>query len=173
VATLHKTHAPALPVTNRLQKFLELALQHKLTLVQAWFLLGYYRASIILVPFKRITANLQHYPRANSPPALLPLQRDEAIMIGRLAATAARFTPWQSLCLTQVLVTQRLLARRSIPGQFYLGVRKGKAAEGRMEDLSGLAAHAWLDCGGYIVNGRAGHQSFTIVSAFSWGGFND
>jgi hypothetical protein len=166
VATQHKTHAPALPVTNRLQKFLELPSRHKLLLVQAWVLLGYYRASIILVPFKRITANLQHYPRANSPPALLPLQRDEAILIGRLVATAARLTPWQSLCLTQVLVTQRLLAKRNIPGQFCLGVQRSCELP---DDSSGLSAHAWLQCGDVIVNGVAGHERFAVVSIFSWG----
>ncbi len=46
-------------------------------------------------------------------------------MIGYLVAAAARYTPWQSRCLVQVLVTQRLLAKRNIPGQFYLGVRRG------------------------------------------------
>jgi hypothetical protein len=154
-------------VTNRLQKFLELAPLHKLMLVQTWFLLGCYRASIILVPFKRITANLQHPPLANSPPALLPLQRDEAIMIGRLVATAARFTPWQSLCLTQVLVTKRLLAKRNIPGQFRLGVLRSRELA---DDSRGLSAHAWLQCGDVIVNGVAGHERFTVVSNFSWDG---
>ena len=152
-------------MTNRLQKFLELAPRHKLMLVQAWFLLGYYRANIILVPLKRITANLQHHPLANSPPALQSLQRDEAIVIGQLVATAARFTPWQSLCLAQVLVTQHLLAKRGIPGQFSLGVLRNHELT---DDFDGLSAHAWLQCGDVIVNGVAGHERFTVVSTFCW-----
>ncbi len=88
-------------------------------------------------------------------------------MIGRLVATAARFTPWQSLCLTQVLVTQRLLAKRNIPGQFSLGVLRSRELT---DDSSGLSAHAWLQCGDVIVNGVAGHERFTVVSNFSWGG---
>ena len=87
-------------------------------------------------------------------------------MIGRLVTAASRITPWQSLCLTQVLVVQRLLARRDIPGQFYLGVRRGGELT---DDPTGLSAHAWLQCGEDIVNGRAGHERFTVVSAFSWG----
>jgi hypothetical protein len=154
-------------VINRLRKFLELAPRHKLILAQAWFMLGWYRAGIILVPFKRITAGLQHHASADPPPALLPVQQEEAITIGRLVAAAARFTPWQSLCLTQVLVAQRLLAKHNIPGQFYLGVRRDHELA---DDPAGLSAHAWLQCGDVIVNGAAGHEGFTVVSNFSCGG---
>jgi hypothetical protein len=154
-------------VTNRLYKFLELAPPHRLLLVRAWFMLGWYRAIILLVPFKRITAGLQHHRVAPSPPPPLPpALRDEAIMIGRLVAVAARFTPWQSLCLSQVLVAQNLLAEQDIPGQFYLGVRRG--CEGT-NDPAGLAAHAWLQCGDAIVSGGAEREQFTPVSSFSWG----
>jgi hypothetical protein len=116
--------------------------------------------------FKRLTRNLQHHALP-IPAAQLPSgQREEALMIGRLVAAASRITPWQSLCLTQVLVAQRLLAARSIPGQFYLGVRRGCELT---DDPTGLSAHAWLQCGEDIVNGSAGHKRFTVVSAFSWG----
>ena len=92
-------------------------------------------------------------------------EQQEALIIGRLVTAASRITPWQSLCLTQVLVVQRLLASRNIPGQFYLGVRRGCELT---DDPTGLSAHAWLQCGEDIVSGRAGHERFTVVSAFSW-----
>jgi hypothetical protein len=111
--------------------------------------------------------SLQHSTVANSPAALLPGQQDEAVMIGRLVAVAARFTPWQSRCLTQVLVAQRLLAKRNIPGQFQLGVQRDSDS---IIDPAGFSAHAWLQCGDVIVNGAAGHERFTVVSSFSWGG---
>jgi hypothetical protein len=153
-------------VTTRLNKFIALAPRHKLILAQAWFMLGLYRAGVLLLSFKRLTRELQHHALP-VPAAQLPgEQREEALMIGRLVAAAGRFTPWQSLCLTQVLVAQRLLARRNIPGQFYLGVRRGCELT---DDPTGLSAHAWLQCGEDIVNGRVGHERFTVVSAFSWG----
>jgi Transglutaminase-like superfamily len=153
-------------LTNRLQKFTALSCRHKLMLLQAWFLLGWYRAGILLISFKRLAAGLQHYPLAIPALAVSPTQRDEAETIGRLVATAAHHTPWQSRCLVQVLVTQRLLAKRNIPGQFYLGVRRGCELT---DDPTGLSAHAWLQCGDDIVNGGAGHERFTVVSTFSWG----
>lgn len=157
-------------MTNRLHKFTALPARHKLMLLQAWCMLGWYRAAVLLVSFKRLTANLQHHPLAMPPPALQPQLREEALAIGRLVAASGRVTPWQSLCLTQVLVVQRLLAARGIPGQFYLGVRRGCE---RTDDPTGLSAHAWLQCGDTIVNGRAGHEQFTVVSTFSWGGAHD
>ncbi len=138
--------------------------------MHAWFLLGWYRAAIPLVPFRRLGINLQHQPIGMSPAALPADQRNEAEVIGYVVAAAARYTPWQSLCLTQVLVTQRLLAKRNIPGQFYLGVRRGCD---RTDDPTGLSAHAWLRCGDVIVNGAAGHEQYTVVSTFSWGGAHD
>ena len=153
-------------MTTRLQKFISLAPGHKLLLIRAWFLLGYYRAAILLTSFKRLSANLQHHPLSVPAQELPAEQRDEAKMIGYLVSAAARYTPWQSLCLNQVLVTQRLLAKRGIPGQFYLGVRRGCELT---DDPTGLSAHAWLQCGDVIVNGAAGCERFTVVSTFRWG----
>jgi hypothetical protein len=158
---------PAESAPNRLQKFTALPTRHKLLLAQAWFMLGGYRAAVLLVSFKHLVRKLQHHPLAMPTPPLPPQMRDEAVAIGRLVAAAGRVTPWQSLCLTQVLVVQRLLARRNIPGQFHLGVRRGCE---RSDDPTGLSAHAWLQCGKDIVNGRAGHEQFTVISTFSWGG---
>jgi hypothetical protein len=153
-------------VTKRLNKFIALAPRHKLILAQAWFMLGWYRAGILLLSFKRLTRELQHHALPVPAAQLSSGQRDQALMIGRLVAAASRITPWQSLCLTQVLVVQRLLASRNIPGQFYLGVRRGCELT---DDPTGLSAHAWLQCGDDIVNGKAGHQQFTVLSTFSWG----
>lgn len=152
-------------MTNRIYKFLHLAPRYKLVLGQAWLLLGWYRLVIILVPFKRIIARLQHHAITTPPPALPLAQQEEAVIVGRLVSAAARLTPWQSLCLVQVLVTQRLLAKRNIPGRFYLGVRRACETS---DGFTGLSAHAWLQSGDVIVNGAAGHEYFTVVSNFSW-----
>lgn len=147
-------------------KFLSLDMREQLIFTCAWFLLAYTRAAILTVSFKRLAAPMKHHRDAIEPPRLTPEQLKHASRIGYLVAAAARYTPWQSLCLTQVLVTQRLLARRGIPGQFYLGVRRGCELT---DDPTGLSAHAWLQCGDTIVNGAAGCERFTVVSTFRWG----
>lgn len=148
-----------------LHKFFSLNTQDKLTLAHAYLLLGYFRLAVITVSFKRLVSGLNHHPLTATPAPVDPAQAEDAARIGYLVGAAARFTPWQSRCLTQVLVVQHLLARRAIPGQFYLGVRRGCE---HTDDPTGLSAHAWLQCGDTIVNGAAGHQAFTVVSTFSW-----
>jgi len=154
-------------MVRQLQIFLALPFGEKLLLFHAWCLLGRYRAALLLVSFKRLVATLQCHPLVPPAPVLPEAQRTEAVAIGRLVAIAGRLTPWQSPCLTQVLAVQHLLAARGIPGRFYLGARRCR--EGT-DDPTGIAAHAWLQCGDTIVNGAAGHEQFTVVSTFSWGG---
>lgn len=151
---------------KKLRQFTALNFQQKTVLVQAWFMLGWFRAAILTVSFKRLARSLEHHRALCNPHVLNLDQLCRAASIGKLVATAARYTPWQSRCLVQVLVVQRLLARRNIPGQFYLGVRKG-GDDG--DDPTGLSAHAWLQCDDVIVNGGAGHEDFAVVSTFSWG----
>ncbi len=166
VTSLEGRDTPTLPMSNRVRQFAVLDASQKLIFVQAWFLLGCIRAAILTVSFKRLTASLQHH-RETVPPLSLELEeRKQAARIGILVASAAKYTPWQSPCLAQVLTVQRLLSRRNIPGQFYLGVRKS-GKEGA--DPAGLAAHAWLQCDDLIVNGEVGHWEYAVVSTFSWG----
>jgi hypothetical protein len=151
---------------EKLGQFASLDTSEKLVFVHGWFLLGYIRAATLAVSFKRLTASLQHHRETVSPISLTLKERQQANRIGGLVAIAAKYTPWRSLCLTQVLVVQRLLARRGITGQLYLGVRKVASAERLANDLE---AHAWLQCDDLIVNAGAGHQKFSVVSIFSWG----
>ncbi len=133
---------------------------------QAWWRLGWTRAAIYLRPFKRMTEHLEHSPRLEYCSWLAGPQLAEAQRIGQLVAKAGRYTPWNSSCLAQVLVTQALLQQRQLPGQFYLGVRKGEYVPRTDTDLS---AHAWLQCGERVINGSAGHQLYTVLSVYSWG----
>jgi hypothetical protein len=151
---------------NKLKKFAALAWREKCIFIRAWLLLGWMRAAILATSFKRLAAALDHQRETVRPAGISAEQQQQALRIGQLVAAAAGCTPWQSLCLVQVLVAQRLLVARSIPGQFYLGVRRGCE---RTADPAGLAGHAWLQCGDAIVSGAAGHEQFTVVSTFRWG----
>lgn len=151
---------------KKLYKFVALDSQQKSVFIQAWFMLGWFRVAILSTSFKRLANSLQHHRLPPDSKTINCEKITEATSIGKLVATAARYTPWQSRCLVQVLVVQRLLARQHIPGQFYLGVRKG--CEDKLEPAE-LSAHAWLQCGSVIVNGARGCERFTVVSTFSWG----
>lgn len=151
---------------KKLDQFTALNLPEKAILIQAWIMLAWFRVAIVYVPLKRLAGSLEHHV---PPLELNPVESrklEAATRIGKLVACAARCTPWESRCLVQVLVTQRLLSGRNIPGQFHLGVNKsGENYPGSTD----LTAHAWLQCGDVIVNGGSGHEAFTVVSTFSWG----
>ena len=151
---------------SKLQRFFDIPSWQKWVFLRAWFLLGYTRVAIHGKSFKHLVRNLEHHSSPRPPQPVTPDQQEAARQIGTLVTAAAKYTPWQSRCLVQVLVVQRLLDQRNIPGQFYLGVRRGRE---QSDDPTGLSAHAWLQCGQRIVNGAAGYEQFTVVSAFSWG----
>ena len=144
---------------NKIQKFRALEWSQKKYFLQAYLLLGIMRAAILLVSFKRLSRSLQHHPEQapSQPLDVEQLKRAEAI--GWAVMTAARYTPWNSNCLAQALAAQRMLSQQHIPGMFFLGVKK---------DQQQLDAHAWLQCDGQILTGKAGHEAFTVVSTFSW-----
>jgi hypothetical protein len=152
---------------TRMRKFIGLNAEEKQVLLTAWFCLGWMRAAILTRPFKQLVGGVEHCRPPATPPFATASEMERASRFGWLVAVAARYTPWQSLCLVQVLVLQRFLAKRGIPGQFYLGVRTSASDA---FDPRSLSAHAWLQCGEIIVSGAPGSEEYTVVSAFRWGG---
>jgi len=132
---------------------------------EAFVKLAFYRAATLLLPFKYLTRSLQHHAEPTTPPPVTSKAQSEAVNIGDDVARAGRNTPWKSPCLAQVLTVQNMLAKRQIPGVFFLGARSQHATE---SSGAGLDAHAWLICGTEIINGVEGHEFFTVVSSWSW-----
>ena len=60
-------------------------------------------------------------------------------------------------CLAQAIAAQRLLKKKHIPSELYLGVHKTNGA---------LKAHAWLKCGERYITGKKGSNQFTTVAIY-------
>ena len=132
----------------------------RVLLLEAVFLLGIARLAVLVLPFRWLAVTLGRHMKetgAEIEPAVLGPAR----MIGRAVQSAARNTPWDSVCLPQAVAAQWMLKRRHIKGTLYLGVAKDKTKTEK------LAAHAWLRCGNVILTGREGHRRYTVVSTFS------
>ena len=147
-----------------LRKFLALDRQQKKLFIQAFFLLGWVRISLLRKPFKALLAKLDLHRESVLQPPLEPSAREAARSIGWAVRTAASFTPWKSTCLVQVLAAQSMLQKQGIAGVFYLGVTN----DGVEQDSSGFLAHAWLMCNDEFITGEAGHEQYTVISSFSW-----
>lgn len=147
-----------------IRKFIELDAQRKNLFVKAYFLLGFIRFSLARNPFKALVADLKLHRGAASQSLLEPSIQEAARTVGWAIRTAAKFTPWKSTCLVQVLAAQRMLKNREIPGVFYLGATN----TGAENEPPTLQAHAWLKCNDEVITGESGHQQYTVISSFSW-----
>jgi hypothetical protein len=149
-----------------LRQFLRLDRERQRLFLEAWRTLAAMRLALRFNPFKELVAELTLHRGAVEPPALLPEAVAAAQRIGWAVRAAARFAPFQSSCLVQVLTAQRMLQKRLLPGVFYIGAAPGEGVGPGAN--TGLDAHAWLKCGDQLVTGEAGHERYTVVSAFSW-----
>ncbi|QFU74593.1 lasso peptide biosynthesis B2 protein [Halioglobus maricola] len=150
---------------NLLGRFLALSGTDRRLFICAWCLLGYYKLAITLRPVMNLIGHLERVAGTEPAPEADAFEQDEAARIGRMVARAAAHTPWPSLCLVQVLTTQRLMASRKLPGQFTFGAMLcgDRSAPDRK-----LAAHAWLRCGDLVVSGAGGHENYAPTWAFRW-----
>jgi Transglutaminase-like superfamily len=146
-------------VIPRIEKFLLLSFADKALFLSSWVLLGLTRARILTRPFKQLVGGMTHHGLKLVTIEVTPAQQAEALRIGQVVAYASSATPWSSNCLTQVLTVQRLLQKRNIPGQFFLGVNQGE---------SEFSAHAWLQCGLQVVSGGGETERYARLSTFSW-----
>ena len=149
---------------RRVQKFAALDWQRQKLFIEAFFLLGHLRFSLIRKSFRDLVSQLQMHREPVIQSAQEPAAIETARAVGWAVTIAANHTPWDSTCLVQVLTAQRMLERRGIAGVFYIGATPARN-EG---EAKGLLAHAWLKCNEEFITGEKGHQKYTVVSAFSW-----
>lgn len=148
---------------NRIKNFSALDNTERKLFLEAFTTLGIMRFALLAFSFKRLVASLEQYRKLVAAPLVTEKELRLAQNIGRAINRAANHTPWESACLIQALTAQRMLEKCNIPGVFYLGVQPG---EGSREPLQ---AHAWSQAGDIIVTGGQNLESFTIISAFTWG----
>jgi hypothetical protein len=141
--------------------FVRLGLRDQVRFTAAWFLLGFARLLIVLLPFtvvRRLLGENQSEPGQRPVPPLDPVQQVRAAHIGRIVEAAAAHAPWRSDCYPQALTARTFLALRRIPHVVSFGVRR---------DGDALVAHAWVHAGDVDVTGGNG-RTYTEVGRFAW-----
>ncbi|RZI89691.1 MAG: lasso peptide biosynthesis B2 protein [Microbacterium sp.] len=141
--------------------FVRLGLRDQVRFTAAWFLLGFARLLIVLLPFtvvRRLLGENQANPGSPTVPVLDEQQQYRAAHIGLIVEAAAAHAPWRSDCYPQALTARTFLAARRIPHVVSFGVRR---------DGGALVAHAWVHAGDVAVTGGNGRE-YTEVGAFSW-----
>lgn len=118
-----------------IRKFRDLSRPDRNLLCAAWVSLIRARIAVSVFSLPRLRRNL--------PPAARP--GADPLRIAWALHAASRFVP-RSTCLVRALAAHRLLAKHGHASDLRIGVAKS--------DEAGLAAHAWVECGGTVLVGR-------------------
>jgi hypothetical protein len=142
---------------NRLLKFIRLPAVERRLHLEAVLWLGIFRLAISILPFRWLSPALGDQT-ADVP--TMPTERETDIArISKAVVTMGDHLPWKCGCLVQGLSGKTMLRLRGIESALILGLKK--------ETESGLAAHAWLQCGGEILIGKRGTKRFKVISTFT------
>lgn len=148
-------------MTSR-RKLHQLSLGEWQLLVCATVALAIMRVAVGVLPFRTITRALGLH-EGRSAQEIDRTAQARAARIGWAVRSAAAHAPWRSTCLMQALAAAGLLRIWRIDATLYLGVGRDEASP------DGLAAHAWLRCGGLVLTGEAGRVRFAELASFATG----
>lgn len=89
-----------------------------------------------------------------------PEKIQQARLFSRSIKLAAKYTPWNSNCLTQAIVAKFWCQRYGIPYMFFIGFAKSCKTLGK-------EAHAWVTAGPVAISGGHSLQSHHVVLSYS------
>jgi transglutaminase superfamily protein len=121
------------------------------------------RLALIFVPFPRLARRLGTFvppaeARASVPAGSTPEQTRLAAEIGWAVTRAARYVPFNAVCLPQAMAARVMLKRRGVASVMHFGAAKGTEKP--------LDAHAWLDAAGVEVTGYPVAKTFAEIACF-------
>jgi Transglutaminase-like superfamily len=122
---------------------------------EAALLLLVVRITLALLPLPRA---LRLFGVAQGATGSGRIDPDQAALVGRAVARAARHVPFRAVCLQQAFAALLMLRRRGLAATVHFGLLR----EGHQ-----LKAHAWSRCGEVAVTGVAVAQGFAPVATFA------
>ncbi len=148
-------------IKHKVILFWRLRFKQKALFLVNFFLCGLARAAIVSLPLRRISPFFGRFYKTTTVSTLiLPHQIRQAAILGRSIRLAARYTPWDSSCLTQAMVAKFWCSVFKIPYMFFIGFAKSP------EEPSGYKAHAWVTAGPVAVTGGQGLLDYHVVSSY-------
>lgn len=119
------------------------------------------RLRIYLYSGNKLYQYFGHEGEETSVDNLSPDKKKKAILVSAKVSRVAKRVPWESKCLVQAMVAQRLLRGYGIASTMYLGVGRDKDNHNKM------IAHAWVRSGPYYICGGNG-EGYAVVAKFSY-----
>jgi hypothetical protein len=151
-------------IRRLLHRFGQIDHHSRVLLVEAVACLLAARLALIFVPFPRLARRLGTFVPPTDPRAAqlrtagAPDQVRRAEEIGWAVTRAARYVPFNAVCLPQAMAARVMLKRRGVKSVMHFGAAKGTAKP--------LDAHAWLDAAGVEVTGYPVAENFAEIACF-------
>ena len=138
-----------------------LPFKYQIFFILNYALCGVARAAINVFPLRRISPYFGPFKKTLVI-STLPNRKQLglAVRIGQSVRLAAKYTPWDSSCLTQAMVAKFWCRLFKIPYVFYIGFAKAP------EEPSGYKAHAWITAGRVLVTGGNGLMDYNVISSY-------
>lgn len=122
-----------------------------------WFLLGMAKLAVFTVSFRRLQPFLGVSAGVAPWVPVLSLEGEaRARQIGEVVRMMSRFTPWESNCFPQAIVSRLLLGLYGIDYCLFFGIRKTRGYEP-------FDAHAWIAAGPVRVIGGWSFNKYNVV----------
>ena len=151
-------------IRRLLLRFRQIDNRRRALLVEAVAGLLAARLALIFVPFPRLAGRIGTVvpptdPRAAQAKALMT-DRETLLAedIGWAVTRAARYVPFDAVCLPQAMAARVMLRRRGVASVMHFGAARG--------DNSPLDTHAWLDAAGVEVTGYPVAKGFAEIACF-------
>lgn len=127
-----------------------------------FFLCALAKIAIHCLSYKRLSAYFGHFRQmlvASTLPSTQQIQ--QALSIKRSIVLTARYTLWDSTCLTQALVAKFWCQRYQIPYFLFIGLAKEK------KQSSDINAHAWITVGPIAITGGHALVTHHVICSYS------
>jgi hypothetical protein len=146
---------------SKLLSFWRLSFKQKILFVLNILLCGIARAAVKTLPFSYIKPYFGLFHKTTIVSQVVSSKELRyAIQIGKSIRLAARYTPWNSNCLTQAMVAKFWCSLFKIPYVFYIGFAKSQ------QSPSGFTGHAWITAGPVAITGGHGFKNYRVISAY-------
>lgn len=146
----------------KIKTFLTMPYQLKGLFFINFVLCGIARASINLFGYRRISFYYGYFCRMHTQSTIISKEQlQQAVMIRRAIQLAARYTPWNSSCLTQAMVAKFWCQWYDIPYMLFIGFAKVS------DKPLGHDAHAWITAGPVAITGGHSFNTHAVVLSYT------
>ena len=149
--------------TRKISLFWRLPLKYKLILSLNFFLCALARSAIKLIPLTKLACYFGKFQQTTTISTIISTpQKHQALIIGKLVRLAAKYTPWDSSCLTQAMVAKFWCQLYKTPYVFYIGLAKSATEANQVK----YDAHAWLTAGPITITGGESLFVYHVISSY-------